>query len=709
MTPHLLLSLWRERWGKTAEAGFRRPYLIGKPNTLGKRLVSARAWTNPGASLCILVVGVALLLWMTTFRFSLGGQVAFSLCIVGFVLYLQRFKGTLIALTLLALLILVSGRYFLWRFGSTLGHGFNVDFLLGFGLCVAELHLWLLGVTQYLRTVWPSKQRTVPLPDSQGKWPTVDIYLTTHKQDVDAVRQFCNAVLAMEWPKSKLRVFVLDGSLLPAIQELCDFLHVTYVVDSDSVAASGGSVYAALQRSQGELAVIFDADAKPDRDFLKLTVGWFTQNPALGCLQSTARTTQPSSTASVILRRSFLPESGGLEARSSLPIAALSSHLREHGYCTAEYGVDADRPLAAGIYRTDHSQSGAKPVWKEWLAQAHTVLKFYQPVALWIILTAPTAYLLAGVHLIQSQAEWFAAYATPHFLNYHMLKIRQRGLGRLPIWVMVRHTALAWYLPFATLFSVLRVGLSALKSHFRALLIHLAAGGRTTLAVSALHGTQRIWHIHFIVVLGLNVAGLLWAVRQVTWSGLVNSPEPAFYLGWCLFNVAILISTVAVAKEKQDIQKHMRSLACLPAMVRLPSGHTLRCTTENFPDQTLTLNFPVELRLEAHSEITLSIFYKQREFSFSATVKSARQTQLHICIDAAANAAYQHAAAVVFSRGFDWPNWLPGVDADNPLPRWLTSRLTSCISSALALIVKIGNTLHIARLLRWIHKRTLAL
>lgn len=709
MTPHLLLSLWRERWGKTAEAGFRRPYLLGKPNTLGQRLVNAGVWKSPGVSFCILAVGGALLLWMTSIRFSLGGQVAFTLCIAGFVLYLQRYKGTLIALTLFALLTLVSVRYFLWRFSSTLGPGFSVDFLLGFGLCVAELHLWLLGITQYIRTLWPLKQRTKPLPDSQGKWPTVDVYLATHEQDVDTVRQSFNAVRAMEWPKSKLRVFLLDGSLRPAIQELSNVFRVSYIVDNNVVAPLGETISAALHLSKGEIVVIFDADATPERDFLKLTLGWFIQNPALGCLQSTQRPTQPASTTCTILRRSILLESDGFETGRTQPYAALARRLREQGYCSAEYGVDAELPLATGIYRTDLSQYGKIPAWKERLALTHAMLQFYQPVAFLIILTAPIAYLLAGVHLFQSQAEWLAAYAIPHFLSYHVVKVRQRDPGRLPIWTDVRHTALEWYLPFVTLLSVLRIELRVMKSRIKALLTLLATRGRTTFADTALNETHRTWRVHLIAFLGLNVAGFGGGLSQLGWSGLVSSPEPAFYLGWCLFNVSMLVSAVAITNEKQNIQQHVRSLACLPAMIRAPSGHTLRCTTENFPSQNLTLSLPVELDLKADSEITLSIFYENREFSFSATVDCLKQSRLHTCVDIAANAAYQHAAAVIFSRGSDWPNWLPGSDADNPLPQWFTSRLMSGINSTLALIVRIGNTLQIARLLRWIHKRTQAL
>jgi hypothetical protein len=114
MTPHLLLSLWRERWGKTAEAGFRRPYLIGKPNTPCKRLVKPRCQSAFWLRSLVIVDDYL--------RFSLGGKSRFS---VHRFSVSTAFQGTLIALTWFCSF---SCSVFLWRFCSMLGHGFNVDF-----------------------------------------------------------------------------------------------------------------------------------------------------------------------------------------------------------------------------------------------------------------------------------------------------------------------------------------------------------------------------------------------------------------------------------------------------------------------------------------------------------------------------------------------------------------------------------------------------
>lgn len=711
MNPHLLLSLWRERWGKTAETNFRTSYVHGKPNTLGMHLVHARAWAVPGITCGALLVCFVLFAWMLSIRFSLGGQVAFSLFIAGFALYLQRYKGTLVTLTLFGLSLLVSARYLGWRLASTLGHEFNFEFLLAFGLCIAELHLWTLGVLAFVNRLWPLKQAIAQLPDSQSKWPTVDVYLPIHGCDYDSVLRYCMNALALEWPKGKLQVYLLDGDDRPVVQELAASMRVAYIASTDAAIAPAETINLALEQTRGELVAIFDGPTAPEKNFLKMSLGWFAKDPALGILQTSKGSTQsatiPLGTQVTLLRRAFAADAGGMEVGNTAPYPALASRLRNLGYSSGDIGFDEHLPADVCIHRTDHTSTGKLPIWKVRLVLAQAMLQFYLPVALWVFLTAPIAYLVGGVRLIHSGFDFFVAYAIPHLINGHIVKTRQREPGRLPIWTDIRDTLLAWYLLLPTFVVVLRTKLSELIARCGGKPADKASKMQLSLhhdSVEKFHWTLRS---AFLVLLVLNLLGLLVGLHQLAGNEVsFEFTEPTVYFLWCLFNLMVLAAALGVAEESRHIHRHIQSLACLRAMIRAPSGHTMRCSTTNFPGAPLTLSLPAPFPLEIDSKVDVSIFMDQLEFNFPANVYDLECNLLRVTIDETALNRYQFAANAIFSRGPNWPNWLPGRNADKPLPQWLTTQLDAGVKATIALIAKIGNILQLARMLRWIQKRT---
>lgn len=709
MNPYLLLTLWRERWGKTAEASFRTAYVLGKPNTVGTHLVYAKAWTVFGVSSGVLIACAALFAWMLSIRFSLGGQVAFSLLITGFALYLQRYKGTLVTLTLFCLSVLVSARYLGWRFANTLGHTFDFDFLLALGLFAAELHLWMLGVLGFINKLWPLKQKTAPLPDSQSNWPSVDVYLPIGDCEADTALQFCLNALSLDWPKGKLQVFLVDGANRPMFQKIAASARVGYIASTIPATSAAETLHLALNQTSAEFVAIFDGNAVPEKNFLQASIGWFKKEPALGILQTVKNAALSESSLSAIqctlLRRSLAVEAGEPEPGSSSTYSTIASRLRSQGYRSGDIGFDSSLAAGVKIHRIDHSAAGSVPGWKVWSAQAQAMLQFYLPVTLLIFLTAPAVYLLGGVRLVHSGLDWFAAYAIPHLLNQHIVETRLRRPGRLPAWIDLRDTLLAWYLPFPTVIAVLRTKFNELRKQFETRLFKAGSGGRTgqnERSMEEFHWTSRL---AFAAILALNLLGLLCGAVASNWSDIFELTDSTAYFLWGVLNLALLIATFGIAEEGRHIRRHKESLARLRSMVRTPSGHTIRCITENFPSTALTLSLPASLPLDVASKVDVSIFFDQHEFSFPANVEKLDQDLLHVRIDETAWERYQLAANAIFARGPEWPKWLPGPNADSPFPRWLTTGLSSGVGATIALIQRIGTTLQLARLLRWIEKR----
>ncbi len=479
MNPRLVLSLWRERWGKTADAARGRPYLRGQLNQWGGDLTDSSAWSLPGVTALALTGCVLIYIILTTAQFSLGGQMAFSILFVSTALYVRRYAGTLVTLVLFGMFAIVSTRYLYWRLTATLGSEFNLDFVLGFGLWVAELYLWLLITLRIVRSVWPLTRASVPLPTD------------------------------------------------------------------------------------------------------------------------------------------------------SAPV----------------------------LFRVDDPFLGQALRWKQRLVALQAMLQFYYTIPRLIFFTAPLAYLLAGISIIQTTPALLGAYALPYLLLAHVAQARLQGTNRLTVWGDIREAVLAWYLLLPTTLTLVRTELrkwrGALKSDTHGPFDWLIA-----------------WPYGLVVI--LNLAGLSAGVARLLSSQSQAQEIAALYLLWCVGNLMLLAAMLAVAQETRDIRQQTRALLQLPAMVQLPSGRTIACMTQNFPQTDLSLKLPVPLAVEAGAVINLSIFRGYREFTFPARVASQHNSVLSVRIEDMVQNDYRLFSAAVLSRGPDWPQWLPGRDADHPLPPWVT-------------------------------------
>lgn len=723
MSPRLLLSLWRERWGEKAAADRMRPYLRGRLTRWGGDLTHAGAWSLPGLSVLVLLGCIAVYLLLITARFSLGGQVAFSVLFVGIALYLRRYAGTLVTLVLLGMAVAVSTRYLYWRFTDTLGHDFNLDFVGGVVLCLAELYLWMLLLLRTLQAILPLTKAPVSLPTNTAEWPTVDIFVVAHGQIESATKQTVQAALALHWPKAKIKTYILDESHRDRIQALADSIGASYLVPEGAVDGQSGLINFALSETKGDLIVMFDGAQTPDRSLLKTMSGWFLRDKTLGMLQTPHHflapapselslslcqaSTLPGHVAFAVLRRAMLTDIGGVTAGlvSAQTHTALELKARGHGHayigCTVttleqayERGQEKpatgqDTPPTVALFRVDAPFAGKTLRWKQYLAGLHAIFQFYYIVPRLIFFMAPLAYLLAGIHLVQTTPESLLAYGLPYLLLVHFTQERLRGENRLTSWTDLRESLLAWYLLVPTTLSLLRTelrrSLGAVKVDPRAPLDRLVVG------------------FYGLVAL-LNLVGFGVGIAQLPFLRGSALEVTALYLFWCICNLMLLAALLAVTEEARHIRQQKRLLLAMPAMVQMASGRTLACVTQNFPQLALLLKLPVPLAVDVGSSINLSIFRGHDEFTFPARVLSQHNGMLALHIEDRAKDEYQLFGAAVLARGPDWPLWLPARDADHPLPSWATRPFIAGWTRLRAAAWSLDKFLNWSRLGHWIGK-----
>jgi hypothetical protein len=110
----------------------------------------------------------------------------------------------------------------------------------------------------------------------------------------------------------------------------------------------------------------------------------------------------------------------------------------------------------------------------------------------------------------------------------------------------------------------------------------------------------------------------------------------------------------------------------------------------NFPQLGLMLDLSTSVTLEVGAVLDISIIRQQQEFTFPASVCSSQKNKLIVKIENSAQESYQAFGAAVFSRGPDWPKWLPGRNADHPLPPWTVKAFNSSRDALMGVAQRVG-------------------
>ncbi|MBL4848199.1 MAG: glycosyltransferase [Planctomycetes bacterium] len=145
-----------------------------------------------------------------------------------------------------------------------------------------RLHLVLL-------VLW--HRRSAELPEDPRAWPTVTIQLPLYNE-ATVVARLIDAVAAIDYPAERLEIQVLDDSC-DETREIVDErvrwhrglgVPIEVVRRPERTGFKAGALAYGLERCEGDLIAIFDADFVPNPDFLRRTVPHF-EDPQLGLVQ----------------------------------------------------------------------------------------------------------------------------------------------------------------------------------------------------------------------------------------------------------------------------------------------------------------------------------------------------------------------------------------------------------------------------------------
>ncbi|TXI29876.1 MAG: UDP-forming cellulose synthase catalytic subunit [Aquipseudomonas alcaligenes] len=656
----------------------------------------------------VLGLGALLLaLLCVTEPFGYLAQLVFIFLLWGIAMLVRHMPGRFPTLMMIVLSTIISCRYLWWRYTSTLNWNDTTDLVCGLTLLVAETYSWVVLILGYIQTCWPLQRKPAKLPADPMRWPTVDLMIPTYNEDLTVVRTTVLAALGLDWPRERLRIYILDDGRRAAFRAFAEEVGVGYIVRPNGKHAKAGNLNHALGVTDGELIAIFDCDHVPVRSFLQLTTGWFLADPRLALVQTPHHFFSPDPFernlgsfrrrpnegelfygliqdgndmwnaaffcgSCAVLRRSALEDIGGFAVETVTEDAHTALRMHRRGWNSAYLRV----PQAAGlateslsahvgqrirwargmvqIFRTDNPLLGRGLSLFQRVCYANAMLHFLAGLPRLVFLTAPLAFLLLHAYIIYAPALMILLYVLPHMVHASLTNARMQGKYRQTFWGEVYETVLAWYIARPTT-------------------VALFAPKKGTFNVTAKGGlmehSQFDWRIAqpYLILALLNLTGLGFAVWRLFTGPVAEIGTVIVSSLWVIYNLLIIGAAVAVAAEIRQVRRTHRVQMRLPAALCLDSGHAYPCTLVDYSDGGVGLELDERLPLALGERVRLLLSRGRREFAFDAKVSRNLDRNLGLTFSELDVQQRIDLVQCTFARADAWLEWHAQMEPDRPL------------------------------------------
>ena len=665
----------------------------------------------PTASLLLkagacLIAGL-LMIAMICAPLDLESQAVFALLCFGSILVIRKIPGRLPALAMIVFSVVASLRYMYWRLTSTLDFETWLDMFFGYGLVLAELYALVVLLFGYLQTAWPLQRKPILLTAPPAEWPVVDVFIPSYNESLGIVKLTIFAAQAIDWPKDKLRVHVLDDGRREDFKVFCRQVGVNYIVRDNNRHAKAGNLNEALKVTSGEYIAIFDADHVPTRSFLQIGIGWFLKDPKLAMLQTphfffspdpfeknldTFRTVPNEGElfyglvqdgndlwnatffcgSCAVIRRTPLEEIGGVAIETVTEDAHTALKLNRAGYNTAYLAIPQAAGLAteslsrhisqrirwargmAQIFRTDNPLLGKGLSLGQRICYSNAMLHFFYGLPRLVFLTAPLAYLVFDAQIYHASALMIMAYVLPHIVHASLTNSRIQGRFRHSFWNEVYETVLAWYIMGPVLVA----------------LVNPKRGGFNVTNKGGIIDEKFFdWKLArpYIVLLTLNMAGLAWGLLRLALGEEGATTTLLINLVWTLYNVIITSAAVAVASETRQIRAEPRVAAQLPARLTRADGSVIEGMTQDFSQKGVGLRLPEGVNVPQGERVQISLFRNQHLSVFPAVIVFSRGELLGAQFDALSLRQQSDLVRLTFSRADTWASTWGRGQVDTPM------------------------------------------
>lgn len=682
-------------------------YKFGKLNEFTLALLEWHGWEHRYWRAAAMLAALLFFIVSMSVSMSLLYQTLYASIVFGLAMFLRRYTGTLFTLVMIVFSVNASTRYLYWRYTETLSMGSWLDTIFSITLVMAEVYAWLVLLLGYAQTIWPLRRLPEPLPEDTSLWPSVDIYIPTYNEPLKVVRPTVLAALALDWPKDKINVYILDDGRREEFAEFARTVGVTHVTRADNNHAKAGNINAALKNTTGEFVAIFDCDHIPARSFLQMTMGWFLRDPKMGMMQTPHHFLSPDPFernlgtfrrvpnegelfygliqdgndlwnatffcgSCAVTRRTILLEVGGVAVETVTEDAHTALKMHRLGYTTGYISIPQAAGLAteslsihvgqrirwargmAQIFRVDNPLFGKGLSLMQRLCYSNAMLHFFYGLPRMIFLLAPLSYLFFQAHIINASALSIAAYALPHLFHANVTNSRMQGAHRHSFWAELYEATLAWYIFRPTLVALINPKLGKFNV--------TAKGG-------LVEKEYFDWKISepYLIMLGLNIAGLAIGFVRLFWWNTFEIGTVVLNLIWTVYNLVILGATIAVATETKQVRSSHRVNCNQKAVLKLATGQRIACRANDYSEGGLGIVMPASGMVPLNSEARVSLFMGDQEFVFPSKVVFVRDEIVGIEFEQLDLQQQMDLVQCTLARADAWLDWDESRVIDRPL------------------------------------------
>ncbi|WP_375261000.1 UDP-forming cellulose synthase catalytic subunit [Palleronia sp.] len=262
--------------------------------------VTTGLWSVLWVAASIAVIGVALVPTSTWTQALLGVVGLLIVIALRPVAHVTSLRFVMLA-TASAMVL----RYWVWRATETLpGWDSPLSMTFALALLATETYTICIFFLTCFMTADPITRPAAPVVSARDL-PTVDVLVPSFNEPASMLAITLAAARNMHYPKEKLRVVLCDDggtdqrmnhedpkiaeqaiARRAELQKLCADLGIIYSTRERNEHAKAGNMSAALERLDGDLVAVFDADHVPARDFLARTAGYFVTDDKLFLVQT---------------------------------------------------------------------------------------------------------------------------------------------------------------------------------------------------------------------------------------------------------------------------------------------------------------------------------------------------------------------------------------------------------------------------------------
>ena len=632
-------------------------------------------------------------------------QYIFGLLSIG-VLFLMGFsKKRSVSVIMVVMSVLLSTRYMYFRLTQTLHFNSEIETILGMGLFLAEVYVWVMLLLSYLQTVWPLKREIVPLPDDMTQWPTVDVYIPTYNEPLDVVRDTVLAAQCIDYPSDKMNIYLLDDGKRREFAVFAADVGVGYITRNDNNHAKAGNLNHAMKLTQGELITVFDCDHVATRIFLQATVGGFLKDPKLALVQTPHYFYSPDPFernlsvgrnipnegslfygpiqqgndnwnatffcgSCAVIRRSALEEIGGFAVETVTEDAHTALKLQRRGWGSAFLDI----PLAAGlaterlvlhviqrtrwargmtqIFRLDNPLFGRGLTIQQRLCYLSAMLYYQFALPRIAFLTAPLAYLLFNLNIIHSSASLVFAYALPHLFLAIYVNSRMNGRHRYSFWGEIYDLVLAFHIALPTVVTMFFPKRGKFNVTDKGALLDVG------------YFDFSVVRPHLIIALLLAAGVIAGIVRACAHDYFGVDPRViALNVGWGLYSLIFLLAAIAVARETRQTRKTIRIDAEIPVLLHHASGVVSRSHTADLSMGGCRIVAPDDRHLDDEIE-EIELLLQSGAILIPVKTIATDEESIRLMFEDIPLARRRELVRVVLSRADAWIH--PPKPQDNP-------------------------------------------